>query len=437
MKIGRTLTAILLGLLVLAVFVGCAKKPETLKVLYYIDATAPGYAEDVAVWDKFVKDNPDIKLEKEELFNEPYHQKVQAYIAAGEFPDVIYMWPSGRSALVHEKKLVKDLGQLLGSAYLQDFNAAAINPAQQSGNYLAILPQSFTYTTVMYANTKLLADNGLAVPKTYEELKAMVPVLKAKGIQTVLMANKDTWVMQSCLFSTVAGRMAGDEFFDQVKTGAAKLTDKPFVDALAFIDTMYKDGVLSRDTVQLGYGEGPGVFAAGKAAFYIDGDWRQGAFITDKASGKALIDPAAQNSDFAMIAFPAIPGEKNPGEVSAIAGVGYGISSAIPAGSKKEEAAVRLVKYLYSPEVQQIRLELGAFIPTRKGVTSDKIEPFTKKVADYYQANTNTCYVLDGVLDPSVYTPINDGLQQMGLGTTTPAKVAEEAQKAMDAFLKK
>lgn len=431
----KTLLVLLLALLALSTFmVGCAKKPETLKVLYYIDATQAGYAEDQAIWAKFEKDNPDIKIEKEELFNEPFHQKMQAYIAAGTLPDVFYMWPSGRSQVIHEKKLAKDLVQLLGADYIANFSAAARNVNNQGGGYLAEIPQSFTYTTTVYANKKLLADNGLAVPTTYEEMKAMVPKLRAKGIETLFLPNKDKWPAQSCLFSTVAGRMVGDGFIDDVKAGNAKFTDKPFVDSLAFVETMYKDGVVAKNDATIGYGEGPGLFAAGKAALFVDGDWRVGAYITDKASGKALIDPAAQTSDFELVNFPAIPGEKNPGTVSAIAGVGYGVAATIPAGSAKEKAAVRLMKYLYSPEVQKIRFEQGAYIPTLKGVTSDKVEPLTTKLSAYYGTIPSTCYVLDGVLDPSIFNVLNDGLQLLLSGSGSPARIAADMQAATDAW---
>jgi raffinose/stachyose/melibiose transport system substrate-binding protein len=441
MKKATAILAVLLLLSATVVFAGgqggeatTAAEPTVLTVLYYIDATQAGYAEDQAIWAKFSAENPDIKIEKEELFDEAFHQKTAAYVAAGTLPDVIFMWPSGRSTALHEKKLVKDLTPLLGKEFLSNFVPAATDPNAQNSKFLAELPQSVTYTTVMYTNTKLLKDTGLAAPKVYADMKAMVPKLKAKGAQTVLMANKDTWVMQSCLFSTVTGRMVGDAWIDRTKAGEVKFTDKGFVDALGFIDTMYKDGVISRDTIQLAYGEGPALFAEDKSAFLIDGDWRQGAFLTDTSTGVALIDQQRQKSDFAFLNFPAIPGEKNPGIVSAIVGVGFGISSSVPAGSAKEKAAVRWMKYYYSPEVQKIKLETGAYIPARKGVTSDKIEPFTQMMPQYYASINKTCYVLDGVLDVDVYTPLNNGLQEMGLGTKTPAQVAADVQKAMEAW---
>ena len=138
-----------------------AQEKVTLNVLNYQQADQAGYQEDVAIWEKFQKENPDIKLNIEVLFSEPYHQKLQVYAAAGTLPDVFYVWPTSRSAIIHEKKLAKDLSKLLGPDFLKEFSGAATDPNNQLGKYLAMLPQAFTYTSVMYVNKKLLADNGL------------------------------------------------------------------------------------------------------------------------------------------------------------------------------------------------------------------------------------------------------------------------------------
>jgi len=275
----------------------------------------------------------------------------------------------------------------------------------------------------------------LAVPKTYAELKALVPKLRVKNVQTVLLPNADKWPAQSCLFSTISGRLLGDAFIDNVLAGKAKFTDKAFVDALAFYGQLYTDGIINISNVQMGYGDGPGLFAANKAAFIIDGDWRVGAYLTDKSNGKALIDPAKQASDFELLNFVAIPGEKNVNTASAIAGTGLGINKDL--SGAKLDAAKRLLMYYYGKEVQTVKLETGAFIPTRTDVTSSKLEPLSQKQIKYYSTVPKTTYVLDGALDPTVFGPLNDGLQGIPLGAQTPAEVAALMQKAQDALPKK
>ena len=73
----------------------------------------------------------------------------------------------------------------------------------QFAGYLGELPNGLTTTHMLYVNKKLLTDNGLSMPTSYADMKAMVAPLKAKGIDLLAMDNMDAWVMQSCLFSMV------------------------------------------------------------------------------------------------------------------------------------------------------------------------------------------------------------------------------------------
>ena len=118
----RKVTAFLCAALLLTgfVFAGGGKDKTSsdgrivLKVLDYQDSTAPNSFDDNAiVWEAFEKANPDIILQREVLFNEPFHQKSAAYAASGNMPDVFYMWPGGRSTAIHTAKLAKDLKPLL------------------------------------------------------------------------------------------------------------------------------------------------------------------------------------------------------------------------------------------------------------------------------------------------------------------------------------
>lgn len=427
----RFIVAVLVAALALPLFAAGSTEssgPVTLRVLNYADATTPGYAVEKEIWDTFRARNPDIILEYEELFDEAFHTKVEAYAAAGRLPDVMFMWPSGRSSTLYNRRLVKDLSSLMASEKDQ-FQPIATTPGQFG--ILGQIPQSTTNTHVLYMNVGLLKKLGLSEPRTYEDLVAMVPVARAAGVDVMLIPAKSDWVMQSCLFSMVLGRIAGDEFIDNVLAGRAKFTDRPFVDSLAFIKRLYDDGVIPRTALQIDYGEGPALFAGGRSLFYIDGAWRVGEFITDPQSGVALIPPAVQQTDIKLGLMPRIPGERNPNSSSVIAGTGFGMNANIAAGSAKEAAAWRLISYLNSAEVLKKRLETGAFSNvTRIGVLADRMEPM--QIMNANLAPAKATYVVDGVLDASVYGPINIGLQELVLGTATPAQVAANTQKAFE-----
>jgi raffinose/stachyose/melibiose transport system substrate-binding protein len=155
-----------------------------------------------------------------------------------------------------------------------------------------------------------------------------------------------------------------------------------------------------------------------------------------------MISPALQQSDFELMVIPNLPGEVIHNSNSGVMGTGWGMSANIPAGSAKEEAAWRLIKYLQGEYVQTYRLSTGASFPSNLNVDVEKVvkeknlEPFIAKRAAYYAAHTPITPVVDGVLHSDVYNVINVGLQEIGLGSKTPMQVAAEVQKAWDTWKK-
>jgi raffinose/stachyose/melibiose transport system substrate-binding protein len=415
---------------------GAASGQVELRVLNYFDMTAANAALEVEqVWGNFSKANPGIRIIREDLFNDPYHNKMEAYAAAGQLPDVFYVWPSGRSTTLHTQRLLKDLTPLIRRDGLEKFYiSAALDPAQQSAGYVAMIPMAITSSHAFYINNEVLRAAGLGPARTYAELKAQVPVLKAKGYETVIMANQDAWVMQSCLFSMVAGRFCGEGWERRIHAGQAKFTDPDFVGALSFIKSMYDDGVLSKSSLTTSYGDGIGPFATNKGAYYIDGDWRVGAFITDKSTGQAVIPPDRQRN-FSITVFPEIAGAKFNDSTSAILGTGWAMSAAIPAGSAREDAAWKLVKWLSGRENQTYLLETGGITtPTRTDIDLSQLtlEPLSVEASRLGSRYKRSTVVIDGPFAAEVHEPINEGLQAIGMGTQSPQQVAQAAQRAFD-----
>ncbi|MDR1388620.1 MAG: extracellular solute-binding protein [Treponema sp.] len=425
----------------ITLFSGCTAdddKPVELRVLNYFDTTAASSKDEVSfVWETFEKTNPDIKIIREDLFNTPFHERVEAYLAAGELPDVMYVWPSGRSAQLHTRNLFKNLEPLIKRDKLdQQFTSVALDPGGQISNRIGILPRTITASSAFYVNLDILDECALAPARTYEELKAQVPVLAANGYKTVLMANEDSWVMQSCLFSLVAGRFCGQGWTQRILSGKAKFTDADFVDALAFIKTIYDDGVISRDSLSTSYPDVTVQFADGRAPYFIDGDWRVAAFVTDQTTGRVLISPERQKNFFITV-FPDIPAAKINKSSSVVLGTGFGINAAIKKGSAREAAAWKLVKWLSGAEVQSWLLRTGGIAtPTRNdiNVAALNLEPMQIAAGNLSKEYDKSTPVIDGAFEKDVYDPINEGLRDIGLGTRTPRQVAEAVQAAFEGW---
>jgi len=414
----------------------------TLRVLYYLDAASPNAVADANRWfSDFERMHPNVRIERENLFDEPYHDKLRAYMAAGDLPDVMYVWPSGRSDYLHNQRALKDLSWFIERDNLaQYYIPMTMDPSQQQAGYMAMIPQGITTTHAFFTNMEVLNAVGLQPARTYSELVAQVPVLRAAGYQTILIPAQSEWVMQSCLFSMVAARFCGADWHTRILNGQARFTDANFVAALNFIRQMYADGVIDRSAVGVDYGDGPGMFAANQGAYYIDGDWRGGAFTTDSSTGQALISPARQNN-IRVGVFPDIdlPGVVLNSSSSVILGVGYAMRADIPIGSEKERLAWELIKFMTGREVSQRRTATGG-TPTPSRVDLNfpamNLEPILNNIGNMGNTFTTATVVIDGVFASEVFEPINTGLIQLALGTQTAAQVAQNVQNAYDAWLR-
>ena len=443
LRIGMLLCCIMGALLLAACSASKQGKDDSvvLKVYNYADLSEAGAdSDEAAIWKRFEELHPEIKIVRENSTNEAYHQKLAAYVASGNIPEVMYLWPSGRSAAIQSHRMVKDLMPFLKDRGLDRSYVDSILIPQDSG-YLGELPITMTVTHMMYANKALLKKYGFDMPKTFDDLKAMVAPLKAAGIEVVGMDNMDGWVMQSCLFSTLVGRYGGTDWDKQLKEGKIKFTDPWFVNALKVVDELYSSGVLNRNSLQSSYGTGRGTFATEKCAFFIDGDWSCGNFVTDPTTGVSLIPREKQESDIELTVFPAVPNEIYADSVSTIAGSGLGLSADIPAGSALEKAAADLVLWYAGEEVQTYRFCKKGVIPSLKTLDTDKLvkennlDPLVAKRVTFSKSY-KPVPVIDGALDPDVYNVINTGLQEIGLGNKTPEQVAAEVQKTYDTWLK-
>jgi raffinose/stachyose/melibiose transport system substrate-binding protein len=412
------------------VFAGCSGRadPATLRVLNYSDGTAAGSAEETArVWDAFREANPHITLIREDLYGESYHDRVETALREGNLPDVIFVWPGGRSSALYAGGFLKDLSALAERDKLGDrYAPAALNGSFQAGGALGMLPRSLSSTHVFYVNTAVLSDAGLSPAKTYEELKAQVPLLKARGYETVILGNEDSWVMQRCLFSLVAGRFCGQGWERRILSGEAQFTGPEFIAALDFIRSLYADGVIARSTLLIEYRTVADRFVDNKAAYLIDGDWR---------TQDLLSLPPERQGDFQLALFPEIGGFSH--SASLIIGPGWGMSAAIPERSAKERAAWSLVGWLSGREIQAWLLSSGGITtPSRVDIDENTLglAPIGKAAAALVREYGPGTVVIDQVFPGEVCAALNDGLQELGMGTKTSDDVARTTQDAFDAM---
>ena len=133
----------------------------------------------------------------------------------------------------------------------------------------------------IWANAKVLADNGIVMPTSWDEFNAAADKLMAKGI-TPLAHGGQAW-QDATVFEAVALGIGGPEFFQKafVELDPATLKSPTMVKVF---DQMRKlRGYVDSNFSGRDWNLATAMVMNGEAAFQIMGDWAKGEFL---AAGK-------------------------------------------------------------------------------------------------------------------------------------------------------
>ena len=423
MKKAIAILAVLLLLSAAVVFAGgqsgAAEAPVVVKTMAYGDQSNPEGVNWLRIVDAFEKANPNIDIDFELLYDEVYHQKVVARLAAGAVPDMAYMGADARWGAPW-----KEAGQQFDHRPFLDpnyYDLSLIPDMGPDGEIYEIPLGTSNITTVLYMNEKLVKSLGFSAPKTYQDIVAMVPAAKSKGLDVISIDGADGWAWGSCLMSAVIARLSGDpHWVSKAVAGEHKFTDKVFVDSLAFIETMIKDGVIASKSVLIDYGANLSNFSNEKALFMVQGQWIAGSIENPEVANNTL-----------MLAWPKLPGEKpaTAGSVAAAISVGYGVTNAGAADPAVRDAALKFLQHFYSHEETTQRLRDGAIVaPVLKNFkVPDDLPRLIKQKVGLAQSAMNTD-VIDAFLRGAPNDVLNAGMQKIASGQATAREVAAEVE---------
>lgn len=394
----------------------------TLSVYHFLDqtdkTTAPNFQYLV---DVFEKANPTIKLTFEYGYGEAFHDKLQTMAMSGQLPDIVLLYPGERTSQVTNAGLVQDLRPYL-AGHENEFADMAMQGQGKNGEIWE-LPEDISITSIMFTNNRLLKQLGLTLPKTYEELLAQGPKIRAAGLIPISIANKDAWPMQSCVAGMLVERACGLEWFDKAIAGEARFDDAEFVYAMEIIKELTDKQMFSPGSNQLAYGQGLDDFVQEKAVYFIDGGWTVNNMIGELT--------AEQKEYMSLESFPDIPRQKGKSlSTSATAGQGFGMNAKLT--KAESEAAWKWIWFYSGPEGSAIRQKFGR-LPAYNLDEPKDADPMIQKLVAY-AGKVPMGYVMDSVLAAEPIGTFNINLQNMMFGTKTPKQISQELEAMVTAI---
>ncbi len=222
---------------------------------------------------EFKAANPGVDFAVESYPDQPWQEKVKIYVAAKQLPDINKYWSfPGMFKPLIDAKLVQTLDK-------PAFDKLGFLPGSLEANVFGGKLYGLPLTAdawVIYYNKKLFADAGVTVPTTIEDLLALVPKFKAKGIIPAVTDGKDAWPLVITL-DNIQQRISGD--FSKptgVLSGKGHFTDPSFLQAATLLQKMVTSGLFADDLMVSDYGASRNLFGQGKAAMYFMGTWELG-----------------------------------------------------------------------------------------------------------------------------------------------------------------
>jgi raffinose/stachyose/melibiose transport system substrate-binding protein len=373
------------------------------------------------IYNDFMAKDPNIKIEREAVSSDQMRQTVNTAIASGTGPDVIlYDAGPGYAGLLANAGLLLPLDQYAAKYGWSEKIAAPAKEATTIDGKWYGLPLSVDLIG-MYYNKTLLDKEGLAVPKTFDDLVAFCGQARAKGYTPIAFADNPGW-QAFHQFSMTSNQMIGPDAMRKLLYDHQGSWDTPpIVTAIKsyFVD-LNKANCFPPDPAAITYDDGNSLFFTGQALLHTTGSW-------------LIRDMEEQMTDYEVgfVPFPAIAGGKGSVWIS-----GVGAAYYITAKTAHPDEAASFLDYLFSQAtLAKWTGDAKIFVPVKFDVSNLQISPLAKSVIDVLQSANEPNgpkfgYNVDVLAPPQFNDMMQNGFQAILAGQKTPEQEAADLEAA-------
>ena len=342
-------------------------------------------------------------------------------ITAGNPPDVIVQ-DINSVAQRAEAQQATNLSEYIEEGFSDEFYPQLWDTVEYEGDAYAV-PFN-TDTQVIFYNKTLFKEAGISeeqLPQTWEELETVARKLDVKngddferiGFYPLWNLGADVWALNAD---------DGVSWFD--KDENVKIDTDNKVEALEWILDWQE--YYGQDTINRLEAE----FGSGVADPFISGLVAMRAQNINYYS--SLAENAPDDFEFGVIQIP----EKESGSGHWSWGGGFVLE--VPYGAKDPEASYEFIKYLSTPEVQEKFGEKSFDIMANRTanenlVNNDNLDENGQMIYQMADENfANTVITPVPLTAPDFSSLVNEQIDQIMLGSKTPAEWLADAQKAVE-----
>lgn len=301
--------------------------------LWHLSVFEPNPEQDSLIYsiNEWNRLNKKVKIKSEGINIEQYKSKIKTALAAGEAPDIFYMWGGSFVRPYIESKNILMLDSYINDGTKEKIVPGVLEACTFDRNVYGL--PTYTFIANLYCNNEIFNKAGLKLPRTFDELLNSAKVLRSKGITPISLGEKDRWPGMYW-YDIIALRQAGSQKCLKAFENPKLFKDNDFKIAADKLLELIKVEAFNDNSFGISFDEMQDDFIKGKSAMVYQGTWVEGAIESNNSKVKGKIS---------VIPFPTINGGK--GKIDEFYG-GNVDGFYVNINTISKEEAVRALKYI-------------------------------------------------------------------------------------------
>lgn len=365
--------------------------------------------------------NPKVKVDLQQVGDQPYKDKIRVLSAAKKLPDIYFSWAGDFANKFVRAGLAADLTSVMGpdTEWGKTFAPAALKAFQFDGKYYG-MPINLDGKYLAYNKTAFTKAGITTPPATFEELLTDCGKLKSAGYTPIALGNQYGWPAIHYITQLNAYDVNNQQLAKDYDPATGAFTDPGYITALQQFKTLATTcsnpsaNGLSHEAAQAN-------LLSGKAAMqYMESV--EFKVMTEKGgASKAVAD------NWSFMRLPA--SSSAPGDTKALTGAPDGFM--VNAKSQQAALAVDFLKFFSNQQnAQKMVKDLGWLSPVSGSVNSQNAFPqLEATLKDMSQASQFAIW-LDTVTHAEVASAYLSGVEGMLNGDKSPEQVMQGVQNA-------
>jgi raffinose/stachyose/melibiose transport system substrate-binding protein len=367
--------------------------------------------------------NPKVKIQLEQVGDQPYKDKIRVLSASKQLPDIYFSWAGDFANKFVRAGLAADLTSVIGpdTEWGKTFSPAALNAFQSGGkNYGVPIDLDAKY---MAYNKAAFEKAGIsAPPATLEDLLSDCGKLKSAGYTPIAFGNQYGWPAIHYMTQLNAYDVPPATLAKDYDPASGEFADPGYAKALEQFSQINKQ--CANDSANgLSHEAAQANFIQGKAAMHYLESLEFFALTEKGGAPKALAD----NWDF----FRLPPAAGSAGDTKALTGAPDGFM--VNAQSKQAGLAVDFLKFMTNLDnAKKLTADLGWLSPVKGSATADNSFPQLQAALEDISEASQFAIWLDTVTNADVASAYLSGVEGLVNAKQSPGDVMNGVHKAAE-----